>query len=470
MIVAVILAGGSGTRLWPSSREACPKQFLPLLSDETLFQQVIKRLKGIEVDSVITVCNESHRFLVVDQTKNINQTCSIILEPLPRSTAPAIALAAQSLVDDIDSIMLVLPSDHYIEDSHKLKQSVDKAIPIAKSGKLVAFGVKSDSANSHYGYIRKGCPLASGFEISAFIEKPALDQAMEFSESGEYFWNTGIYMFEVKSFLSELELYRPDIFNACKNSISLSSTDGRFTRADLKSFENCPNESIDYAVFENTKNAAVVPLETKWSDLGGWRSLFKNSESDSQGNVISGDVIAIDTKNSYIRSDSDLVSALGVEDLVIVKTKDALLVSHFDAIDKVKLLTEQLREKSRQETETHRDVFRPWGKYEVLDSGDTFCVKKLTIEPKAKLSLQKHLYRSEHWVVIEGRAKIKKGSKTLFLKKDESIDIAIGEIHSIENPDNAVLEIIEIQSGSYLSESDIIRFNDIYGRDIYPEE
>tara|TARA_B110000259_G_C13988505_1_gene391462 strand:- start:73 stop:1479 length:1407 start_codon:yes stop_codon:yes gene_type:complete len=463
-ICAVIMAGGSGTRLWPLSRAAHPKQFLALHGDDTMLQSTVKRLEGLNVESSITICNEEHRFFVAEQLREIDKLGSIILEPVGRNTAPAIALAALSSKNDDDSLLLVLAADHVIQDEAAFTKAVIDAIPLAESGKLVTFGIVAHEPNTGYGYIKRGTPQGIGFAVDKFVEKPSIGVAIEYLESGDYFWNSGMFLFKASRYLEELQKHSSDIYDACQLSMKGVLKDNDFLRVNKSAFDACPSDSIDYAVMEKTDDAVVVLMDAGWSDIGSWSSLWGISEKDSKGNAVAGDVILHDSNNSYIRTDGKLVAAIGVDDLVIVSTKDVLVVAHKDSVQDVKAVAQQLKAKSRTEWEYHREVYRPWGKYDSIDSGDRYQAKRITVKPGAKLSVQMHHHRAEHWVVVSGTAKVTNGAKTFMLSENESTYIPLGVIHALENPGKVPLEIIEIQSGAYLGEDDIVRFDDIYGR------
>ena len=464
MIHAVILAGGSGARLWPFSRAARPKQFLAIDSEFTMFQETINRLDNLDIKSTVTICNEDHRFFVAEQLHEINCPGSIILEPVGRNTAPALALAAMSLQIDHDPLLLVLSADHVINDKKAFTKAVQEATPYAESGKLVTFGVVPNKPHVGYGYIKKGSESAYGYVVDKYIEKPSLERANKYFKSGNYLWNSGMFLFKASQYLAELEIFQPEIFHACKLATNTLSEDNDFIRVNKDAFYNCPNDSIDYAVMEKTKNGIVIPLDASWNDIGSWSSLWDISKKDKNGNVLIGDTLAQNTSNSFIKSDSNLVCTIGVDDLVIISTKDSLLVANKNDVESVKKITEMLKENSRSEWQFHREVFRPWGKYESIEVGEGYQTKKLTVNPGAKLSVQKHYHRSEHWVVVSGVAKVTNGDKTFILNKNESTYIPIDTIHSLENYGETPLEIIEVQCGSYLGEDDIVRFDDIYGR------
>jgi mannose-1-phosphate guanylyltransferase len=464
MIKAVIMAGGSGTRLWPLSRAAHPKQFLALHGEDTMLQATFKRLDGLDIQSSVTICNEEHRFFVAEQLREIDKLGSIILEPVGRNTAPAIALAALSLPEGEDSLLLVLAADHVIQDEAAFTKTLTNAISLAEAGKLVTFGIVAHEPNTGYGYIKKGKSQDLGFVVDAFVEKPSIEVAKEYLESGDYFWNSGMFLFKASRYLEELKKHRPDIYEACQLSMEGASEDNDFLRVNEAVFSACPSDSIDYAVMEKTGDAVVVPMDAGWSDIGSWSSLWDISEKDVKGNAIYGDVMIHESNNSYIRTDGKLVAAIGVDDLVILSTKDVLVVAHKDSVQDVKAVAQKLKAESRTEWESHREVYRPWGKYDSIDHGDRYQVKRITVKPGAKLSVQLHHHRAEHWVVVSGTAKVTNGDKTFILSENESTYIPVGVVHALENPGKVSLELIEVQSGSYLGEDDIIRFEDYYGR------
>jgi mannose-1-phosphate guanylyltransferase len=422
----------------------------------------VNRLGSLDVESSAIICNEEHRFFVAEQLREINRLDEIILEPAGRNTAPAIALAAMTSKND--PLLLVLAADHVIQDEVEFSQAVKAALPIAESGKLVTFGVVPHEPHTGYGYIKKGIKKDTGFLVEKFVEKPTHEDAHLYFESGDYLWNSGMFLFRASRYLEELEKFRPDIIEACKNSIKDIEIDLDFVRVNKDGFLNCPSESIDYAVMEKTSDAVVVPMNAGWSDIGSWTSLWDISEKDIRGNVASGDVLLHETNNSFIRSDDKLVACVGVNDLVIVSTKDALLVAKKDRVQDAKLIAQRLKAEGRPEWEIHREVYRPWGMYDSIDQGDRYQVKRITVKPGAKLSVQMHHHRAEHWVIVSGSAKVTNGDKTFLLSENESTYIPIGVVHALENPGKVDLEIIEIQSGTYLGEDDIVRFEDVYGR------
>ena len=461
-ICSVILAGGTGSRLWPLSRQLYPKQFLSLHGKETMLQRSMNRLKGLDVKSTITICNEDHRFFVAEQLREIDRLDSIILEPSGRNTAPAIALASFLVKDD--PLLLVLPADHVIQDEKSFTKAINAAIPLANSGKLITFGILPTNPNTGYGYIKKGTKKAKGFDVAEFVEKPSGALAKKYFSSGNYFWNSGIFLFKASRYLEELKKFRLDVYEACQSSMKNVQKDLDFFRVDKEKFELCPSVSIDYAVMEKTKDALVLPLDIGWNDIGSWSSLWDISKKDKNGNVVVGDVMLHNSTNSYIRSDGKIVATIGINNLIIICTKDAVLVSHKDSAENMKVIIKELKTNARHELIQHCEVFRPWGKYELIDIGEHYKVKKITVNPGAKLSLQKHHHRAEHWIVVSGEAKVRNGETTFILSQNESTFIPIGATHSLENLGEDELKIIEVQSGSYLGEDDIVRFEDLYGR------
>ncbi len=461
-INAVIMAGGSGSRLWPLSRSSLPKQFLSMTEDSTLFQSTIERIAELNIHSITTICNEDHRFFVAEQLSQINKNSSIILEPEGRNTAPAIALSAFNMKDD--SLMLVMPSDHVIKNPSIFNSKIMDAIGLAESGKLVTFGIVPSNPNTGYGYIEKGKPLGNGFLVSAFKEKPSKDNADKYIESGDYLWNSGIFLFKKSVYLKELEKHSPKIFNACKKVYENQKVDHDYIWLERDLFKSCPSDSIDYAVMENTLDAAVIPLDVGWNDLGSWSSIWENSEKDHNNNHLKGDVLAHNSKDSYVSSENQLISVIGVDNIIVVATKDAVLVCNKNKSQDVKEITEMLKNNSRAEYDLHRQVHRPWGSFDSLESEEGYQVKNITVKPGAKLSVQSHEHRAEHWVVVSGQASVTIDNKTFILNQYESTYIPLGSIHALENLGSEVLKIIEVQCGKYLGEDDIVRYDDIYGR------
>jgi len=467
MIIPVILSGGSGTRLWPLSRKLHPKQFIELVGRNTLFQEAVLRLPEL-VEDPIVICNEEHRFLAAEQLREIDRSASsIILEPIGKNTAPAIALAAlKSIRDNKNAILLVLSADHLIQDVGKFHQAVEFAEKQADQDKLVAFGITPNKAETGYGYIRAGdCQDENYFNIDEFVEKPDYETAQKYIDSGEYFWNSGMFMFKASVYLDELDKYEPEILNACKKSCQTEFHDLDFIRLNKDEFLRCPSQSIDYAVMEKTKKSVMVELDASWSDVGSWSALWDSQTKDNNNNFVFGDVILDKVNNSYIRSASNrLVSVIGVSNLVIVDTQDAILVADKSQDQLVKNIVQNLQDSKRSECDHHRKVFRPWGHYDSIDVEDDFLVKRILVKPRSKLSLQKHQYRAEHWVVVKGHAKVTCGDKIFKLEENQSTYIPLGVVHRLENTGDVPLEVIEIQTGKRLYEGDIIRLEDDYKR------
>ncbi len=470
-ITPVVLSGGSGTRLWPLSRERYPKQLLPLTgSDSTLLQLTMERLRGLEeIQRPIVVCNNEHRFLVAEQLRDGDWgTPHIMLEPVGRNTAPGVAVAAlQVMQEDPEAIMLVMPSDHLIQDALAYHQAVRTGARAAAEGALVTFGIRPAYPETGYGYIRAGKQFASGnaaAKVEQFVEKPDLATAEQYLKSGDYLWNSGIFMFRADRFLSELREHAPDILKACEQALAKAKPDLDFLRLDAEAFAACPSDSIDYAVMEKTTRAAVVPMDAGWSDLGSWSALHDASPQSADGNVAIGDVLSHNSSNCYVRAESRLVATLGMQDCIVVETPDAVLVAAKDQIQDVKKLVEQLRESGREEVLNHRRVERPWGSYEGIAQADRFQVKRIVVAPGRSLSLQMHHHRAEHWIVVKGTGRVIRGDDTFLISEDESTYISLGTMHRLENPGVIPLELIEVQTGSYLGEDDIVRFEDNYGR------
>ena len=466
MLTPVVLSGGSGTRLWPLSRELYPKQLLPLVGERTMLQETLQRLSGIQTAAPIVVCNDAHRFLVAEQLRQLGTTPqAIILEPVGRNTAPAIALAALRAAPD--ALLLVLPADHVIRDVPAFQKAIAAALPAAEAGKLVTFGIVPTAPETGYGYIKQAASsdALAARPIEQFIEKPDLPRAEAFLREGGYFWNSGMFLFRADRYLAELNSHAPGIAAAARAALSAAQPDLDFVRVDRAAFEACPSDSIDYAVMEKTRDAVVVPLAAGWSDVGSWSALHQALPADARGNVTKGDVFAEDSDGCYLYAESRLVSTVGLKDHVVVETKDAVLVAPKDRVQDVKKLVTRLKAEGRYEHSLHREVYRPWGSYDSIDNGHRFQVKRLTIKPGAQLSLQLHHHRAEHWIVVSGTARITCGEKIFLLEENQSTYIPIGEKHRIENPGKIPLHIIEVQSGSYLGEDDIVRFEDRYGRE-----
>lgn len=467
MLIPIILSGGVGSRLWPLSREHYPKQLLSLIGPRTLLQNTLLRLHGLEYSDPIVVCNEHHRFLIAEQLRHIKIAPKhIILEPIGRNTAPAAAVAAMAaLADDLEALLLVLPADHLIAKPEVFQQAVLTGIPLAMANQLVTFGIVPNSPETGYGYI-KAAPTRNGgaHPVERFVEKPDLETATSYVAAGDYFWNSGMFLFKATQYLAELSKFAPDILGGCRQSMDNAIEDRDFLRLDESAFKCCPSNSIDYAVMEKTDNAVVIPLDAGWSDVGAWSSLWEISDHDEAGNVAIGDVLTEKVHDCYLRSEHRLIAALGVDNLVVVETADAILVAHKDHVQEVKQVFAQLKANARSETELHRKVYRPWGSYEGIDAESRFQVKHITVNPGASLSLQMHYHRSEHWVVVKGTARITREGETFIISENQSTYIPLGVKHRLENPGKLPLEIIEIQSGSYLGEDDIVRFEDTYGR------
>ena len=471
MLIPVILSGGAGTRLWPLSRELYPKQLLALTGQRTMIQQTALRLQGLSAAAPVVVCNEAHRFLVAEQLREVGVSPqALVLEPVGRNTAPAIALAAHAALkaagpdESADPLLLVLPADHVIRDVPAFHQAVHAALDAASSGRLVTFGIVPTAPETGYGYIQRGTAEGAVFRIARFVEKPDLERAQQFLAGGEHYWNSGMFLFGARRYLGELERLAPQMARTVAEAFGSAQADLDFTRIDARRFETCPADSIDYAVMEKTRDAVVVPLAAGWSDVGSWAALHEASSADANGNVARGDVIVEDSSGCYLYSESRLVAAVGLADHVVVETKDAVLVAPKDRVQDVKKLVFRLKEGGRYEHSLHREVFRPWGSYDSIENGQRFQVKRLKIKPGATLSLQLHHHRAEHWIVVSGTARITRGDEVFLLEENQSTYIPIGMRHRIENPGMIPLHIIEVQSGSYLGEDDIVRLEDHYGR------
>ena len=467
----VILAGGSGTRLWPMSRESFPKQFLPLLDSRSPFQATLDRCAGLgRIEPATVVVNQEHRFLTADQAKSAGRALKrVLIEPVGRSTAPAIALVAHDLVaEDPDALMLVLPADHDIPDESPFADAVETALAAALQGNLMVFGIEPRWPETGYGYIERGPDLVRApgcHQVASFVEKPELEIATRFVESGRHYWNSGMFLFSAARYLEELERLEPELAQACREAAAATMDDAGCRRIDRATFERCRAMSIDHAVMERTQSAAMVPARFRWSDIGSWDALWDRAAKDEDGNEVHGDVQLHDAENCYVHSDRRLVVGIGLEDTVIVDTPDALLVARRGDTQRVREAVEQLKAEGRSEHKTHRLVHRPWGHYEDIDAGDRFRVKRITVAPGGKLSLQYHHHRAEHWVIVTGTARVTRGTEVAMLTENQLIDIGVGEMHRLENPGKIPLQLIEVQTGAYLGEDDIVRIEDIYERE-----
>jgi len=469
MIIPLILSGGSGTRLWPISRKNLPKQFLALTAPETLFQQTVIRAARLpDAAPPIVVAADDHRFLAAEQLQELKVTgASILLEPTARNTAPAIAVGAfHALEKDPDAILLVLPADHLIGNDDLFAEAVSRARPLADDSWLVTFGIRPDRAETGFGYIQRGDAIGSAtFKVNQFVEKPASDLATRYVASGDYDWNSGMFMFRASRYIEELGKYAPEMVEAARAAYTKANTDLDFIRLDAEAFAAAPSDSIDYAVMERTERAAVVPVSCGWSDIGSWDALWLSAEKDANGNSTEGDVIALGTQGSLIRSHArHLVATIGLDDVIVVTTPDATLVARRDASQEVKKVVDELKAAGRTEHDLHRVVRRPWGSYDSLESGDRFQVKRIVVKPGAALSLQMHHHRAEHWIVVKGVAEVTCDDKVFLLAENESTYLPLGSRHRLRNPGKVPVELIEVQSGSYLGEDDIVRFDDVYGR------
>lgn len=473
-LVPVILSGGCGSRLWPVSRELYPKQLMPLVGEHTMLQETILRLSGletlgVEVGKPVVVANEEHRFLVAEQLRAIEaEQASIMLEPVGRNTAPALTLAAlRESRNGGSAILLVMPADHVIKDRAAFHAAVAAGARLAQQQRLVTFGIIPTGPEVGYGYIHKGAPAAEGdaFTIDAFVEKPDLATAEGYVASGEYLWNSGMFMMQASVWIEQIGRHRPDILAACRSALETASVDNDFCRIDRAAFTACPSDSIDYAVMERVgEQGAVVPLDAGWTDVGAWTALWDVLPKDEAGNVIKGDVIAHNTRNSMLMGNGRLLAAIGVDGLLVIETADAVLVANKDSAQEVKAIVQTLQKNNRSERLLHRRVFRPWGSYESIDHGERYQVKRITVKPGASLSLQMHHHRAEHWVVVHGTARVTRGDDVFVVTENQSTFIPIGVKHRLENPGKVLLDMIEVQSGPYLGEDDIVRYEDVYGR------
>lgn len=477
-LIPVILCGGSGTRLWPLSREQYPKQLLPLLNNEdSLLQATARRMEGItgvQLGTTMVVCNEEYRFVIAEQLRVMNNAASILLEPVGRNTAPALTLAALAVMQGGDDpILLVMPADHVITDTTAFHSVVHKSIKLAAEGAIITFGITPDSPETGYGYIQSGAAFEKDgfFYIERFVEKPDFDAAQSYLDAGSYLWNSGLFMMRASVWISAIGYCRSDILMACQTAWNQNSVDGEFLRVERLAFEQCPADSIDYAVMENITTDAdslptgiVIPFSAGWSDVGAWDSLWQILPKDNKGNVSRGDVLLHDCHGSLVIAENRLVACVGVEDMVVVETPDAVLVAHKDKTQDVKKIVASLKHEKRAEGQLHRKIFRPWGWYDCVDIGKHFQVKRIVVKPGASLSLQMHHHRAEHWIVVSGTAQVTRGDTKYLVSENESTFIPLGTRHRLENPGSVPLEIIEVQSGSYLGEDDIVRFEDVYGR------
>ncbi len=462
-ILPVILSGGSGTRLWPLSREAYPKQFLALAGEQTMLQATWQRVAPIAGHAPLVVANEEHRFVAAEQLQQLGvQPQAILLEPMGRNTAPAIAVAAlEAMRQGDDAVLLVLPSDHVIADEEAFRAAVLRALPAAEAGKLVTFGIVPSGPETGYGYI-KATGDGDARPVDRFVEKPDAQTAQQYVQSGEYFWNSGMFLFKASRYLAELEKFNPAMLATSRSAWQQARRDADFTRLDKDAFDAVPSDSIDYAVMEKTADAVVVPLDAGWNDVGSWTALRDVSQQDADGNAHHGDVIAIDCRNTYAYGDR-LIALVGLDDVIVVETDDAVMVGRSDRMQEIKQVVARIKDAGRPEATWHRKVFRPWGAYDSIDNGARFQVKRITVKPGATLSLQMHHHRAEHWIVVSGTAEVTRGDDVLLLTENQSTYIPLGVTHRLKNPGKLPLELIEVQSGSYLGEDDIVRFEDTYG-------
>lgn len=466
-LLPIIMAGGSGTRLWPLSRDHFPKQFHALGGQASMLQATVTRLQGLPVVQPLVICNENHRFLVAEQLRQMGALQgNILLEPVGRNTAPAVALAAlHATAQGADPLLLVLAADHMIEDTAAFQSAVKTALPLAESGHLVTFGIVAHRPETGYGYILRGAPVGEGaFKVAAFVEKPGLTQAQQYVASGDYDWNSGMFLFRASRYLAELQAHRPDILAACKQAMAAPQPDLDFVRIDAEAFLACPNESIDYAVMEKTGSAVLVPMDAGWSDVGAFGALWEVLPHDADGNVHRGDVLSHDSNNNLIFAENALVATVGLQGHVVVQTKDAVMVAPRDRVSEVNQIVAQLKAHGRSEHQMHREVYRPWGRYDLVDAGARYQVKRITVQSGAKLSVQMHHHRAEHWIVVRGTARVTLDGVEHLLTENESIYLPVGAVHALENPGKIPLELIEVQVGSYLGDDDIVRFDDRYGR------
>ena len=476
-IQPVVLSGGSGTRLWPLSREKYPKQLLPLIGDDSLLQATVRRVEGIaglKIAEPMVVCNEEYRFVIAEQLRLMGTPGAIVLEPFGRNTAPALTLAALAAMrDGGDPVLLVMPSDHVILDVPAFQSVVREGAELAERGAIVTFGITPDSPETGYGYIQGGDEFGDGGArtIARFVEKPDLATAQVYLDDGSYYWNSGLFMMRASVWLAAIKICRGDIFTACVAAWEQGSVDGEFLRVDKDAFAQCPKDSIDYAVMERLASSkdtlppgVVIPLSAGWSDVGAWDALWEVLPKNEDGNVIQGDVVMVGSHNTLAISEGRLLACLGVDDMIVVQTPDAVLVAHKSKTQEVKEIVDHLKREGRSEGMLHRKVYRPWGSYDGVDVGERFLVKRIVVKPGSCLSLQMHHHRAEHWIVVRGTAKVTRGDSTFLVSENESTFIPLGTHHRLENPGRIPLEMIEVQSGSYLGEDDIVRFEDVYGR------
>ncbi|XQS16980.1 mannose-1-phosphate guanylyltransferase/mannose-6-phosphate isomerase [Citrobacter telavivensis] len=460
MLLPVVMAGGAGSRLWPLSRTLFPKQFLSLTSDATMLQETLTRIKPLAHEPAFIICNQEHRFILAEQLRKANLNNSgIVLEPVGRNTAPAVAVAALHATSrGEDPLLLVLAADHVIARPDEFCAAVQAAMPLAEHGKLVTFGIVPTSAETGYGYIQQGLHVGEGAtEVAAFVEKPSLEMAQHYLDDGRFLWNSGMFLFKASVYLQELRHHCPQMVESCQKSLQLAKDDLDFIRLDPDAFSSCPEDSIDYAVMEKTANAVVMPLDASWSDVGSWTALWEVSEKDEQGNVLRGDVLTETTENSLVFSHNRLTATVGVADLVVVETKDAVLVAHKDKVQDVKGIVAQLKQNNRCEQLHHREIFRPWGSHDAIADGQRYHVKHVMVKPGQKTAIQIHYHRAEHWIIVSGTARVTRGDETFIMSENESTFIPIGVAHAIENPGKIPLEIIEVRTGGYLEEDDIVR-------------
>lgn len=464
-VIPVVLSGGSGTRLWPRSRKHYPKQLLKLLGPRTMLQETALRVDHL--GAPIIVCNEEHRFMVAEQLLELGiNPAAIILEPVARNTAPAIALAALAAQRNNErSILVVLPADHLIKDVPAFRGKLETAIELAETGKLVTFGIKPERAETGYGYIKAEARSShEALDIQQFVEKPDIATAVDYFVSGKYYWNSGMFVFRADVYLGELEIHQPEILKHARDAIERATEDLDFTRVDAQAFAQCPEDSIDYAIMEKTQNAVLVPYDSDWSDLGSWQAIWEETDKDNDENVILGDVIAEDCSGSLFHAENHLIAAIGVEDMVVIDTKDALLIAKKERVQDIKKIVDRLKNLERGEYLLHREVYRPWGSYDSIDAGENYQVKRITVKPGKSLSLQYHHQRSEHWVVVKGTALVQIGDDEQLIAENQAAYIPKGVKHRLTNPGDTPIHLIEVQSGSYLGEDDIVRLEDKYGR------